>query len=102
MDFLYINEKNQEIELEYDEEDLLDITYKHFDKIAVNDSIDDAFHWLMGQFYKEATANISCALLGGDGTENDYFYAAFVIASNKPEMHDLAKQAAIDNFNRNL
>jgi len=100
MDFLYINENNQEIELEYDEDDLIEHAHGIFEAITRADGLEEAVLWLAKSFHKEATENIFSLLWGND--ENDYFNALFTLRKNDPMVIETIEQTAIDEFNRNL
>lgn len=98
MDFTYIDENNHEIELEYDEDDVIHAATIYFIEYAKRD-FNDAVAWLAGRFYDEAMDNAVHILAG---SQSSYITNLIEAKTGDPLMIEMAKQAAIDEFNRNL
>jgi len=98
MDFIYIDDKNQEIELEYDEDDVIHAATIYFIDYAKRD-FSEAVAWLSGRFYDEAMDNAVHIVAG---SQSSYITDLIAAKANDPLMVGMAQQAAIDKFNRNL
>ncbi len=95
MDFLYIDDTNQEIELEYDEDDLRIAAIKHCVSVIDADGLGEFLLGLNSNAL-ETCNNLIVLLVNG---ENPFFSD---ILKNKQEVIDIVEQAAIDKFNRSL
>lgn len=95
MEFTYIDETNEEIELSYDEDDLRRAAIKHCVTVIDADGLEE-FLLGLNSDVSETCNNLIVLLVSG---ENPFFSD---ILKNKQEVIDIVEQAAIDKFNRGL
>jgi len=94
--FDYIQANGKEVELSYDESELLEMCQDMFFKMAAQDGLSDAIAWLSGSFSKEAESNAAASIIGESNGE--YFGALFESKKDCAEVLDAVKQMIIEVY----